>query len=317
MDWKQFFSSVIENLAWPATLAIIVFIVRRQIGKLMKKLGKLKYKDLELDFSKIKQNMPISGDLNNDPVSGVSVAIINQESKQVFSVIEEQIFDAVDSLPVVSILLAWSYIETALSSAVSRIDSEEDKASISSLKNIKILESYEKLSLQQSHLLHEMRALRNKMAHEVSGKLNITSKQASDYANAAIEMARFLEGVDQKRKIYMLPQGDWVTLPKGFSRIEKRNANLWQYSFIDIPKTELTAGVGPWIAGGDQIQYYGIDIEHQQKNKSTVVSELLFDLNYVSEEKLIMSAGDLISFDEKTKIVRFDLGKSIFEFQLK
>jgi uncharacterized protein YutE (UPF0331/DUF86 family) len=316
MDWKQFFASAIENLAWPITVAVMFFFVREQIGKLIEKLGKLKYKDLELDFSKIKQQIPATENLKNDEEVKKGLAIIDRESKQVFSALEEQIFEAVDSSPAVSILLAWSYVETALSSAVSRADSELDKASASPLKNIQLLERGGKLSLQQLELLQEMRTLRNKLAHEVSSELNIHPEQALDYANTAIEMARFLEGIDRKRKIFMLPQGEWVTLPEGFSEVSERRANFWKYSCISIPKTDLTAGVGPWSAGKDQFQYFGIDIEQQRKDRSTVVTELIFDLSYVSEEKLLLSASNLVSFDEESRIVRFDLGKAIFEYQL-
>lgn len=316
MDWKQFLASTIENLAWPVTVAIMFFFVREQVGQLIEKLGKLKYKDLELDFSKIKQQTAATEKIKNDNGVEKGVAITDPESKQVFSVLEEQIFEAVDSSPAVSILLAWSYVETALSSAASRTDSKLDKASASPLKNIQLLERGGKLSLQQLELLHEMRILRNKLAHEVSSKLNIHPEQALDYANTAIEMARFLEGIDRKRKIFMLPRGEWVTLPDGFSEVSERTANFWKYSCINIPKTDLTAGVGPWGAEKDQFQYFGIDIEQQRKDGSTVVAELIFDLRYVSKEKLMLSASNLVSFDEESRIVRFDLGKAIFEYQL-
>jgi len=316
MDWKQFLASAIENLAWPVTVAIMFFFVREQVGQLIEKLGKLKYKDLELDFSKIKQKTAATENIKNDEKVEKGVAITDPESKQVFNVLEEQIFEAVESSPTVSILLAWSYVETALSSAVSRTNSELDRASASPLKNIQFLERGGKLSLQQLELLHEMRTLRNKLAHEVSSKLNIHAEQALDYANTAVEMARFLEGVDRKRKIFMLPRGEWVTLPEGFSEVSDRTANFWKYSCINIPKTNLAAGVGPWSAGKDEFQYFGIDIEQQRKDGSTVVAELIFDLRYVSEEKLMLSASNLVSFVEESRIVRFDLGKAIFEYQL-
>lgn len=316
MDLKQFLASAIEDLAWPITVIIMFFLTRRQIAQLMEKLGKLKYKDLELDFSKIKPQVVVAEGVEASEALENSVAIIDPESKQVFTVLEEQIFDAVDILPSVSILLAWSYVETALSSAVSRAYSELEKPYASPLKNIQLLDRSGRLSQQQIELLHEMWALRNKLAHEVSSELNIHPEQALDYANTAIEMARFLEGIDRKRKIFMLPRGKWITLPEGFSEVDERTANFWKYSCVDIPKTELTAGVGPWSAGGDGVQYFGIDIEQQRKGGSTVVAELIFDLRYVSEEKLMSSASSLVSFDEESRTVRFDLGKSKFEYQL-
>lgn len=316
MDWKQLLASVIENLAWPVTVAIIIFLVRERVGQLIDKLGKLKYKDLELDFSKIKQQTQAVESIENEQKIERSIAIANPESKRVFSALEEQIFEAVDSSPAASVLLAWSYVETSLSSAISRVNSEIEKASASPLQNIQFLERTGKLSPQQLELLHEMRTLRNKLAHEVSGELNIYPEQALDYANAAVELARFLDGLDRKRKVFMLPRGEWVTLPDGFSEVKERSAGFWKYSCIDIPGTGLTAGVGPWGSGEEQFKYFGIDIEQQRKDGSSIVAELLIDLCYVSEEKLMSSARKIVSFDEVTRIVRFDLGNAVFEYQL-
>ena len=55
MDWKQFISSIAESFAWPISAIILVLILRTQLGKLMEKIYHVKYKDLELDFEKVKE----------------------------------------------------------------------------------------------------------------------------------------------------------------------------------------------------------------------------------------------------------------------
>ena len=172
MDWKQLLASMIGNLAWPATVLVMFFLVRERVGRLIEKLGTLKYKDLELDFSKIKQPIMVADAEEHDSKQEKSIEIKNSESTRVFKALEEQIFEAVESAPAAAVLLAWSYVETSLSSATSRLKSEAEPASISPLQNMQVLERAGKLSPQQIDLLHEMRILRNKLAHEVSPQLH-------------------------------------------------------------------------------------------------------------------------------------------------
>lgn len=316
MDWKELIVSIIGYLAWPITVLIMFFLVRERVGLLIDKLGRLKYKDLELDFSKIKNQTPVvdAGEQRHDQTSIIDIK--DSESEQVFSSLEEQIFESVENAPAASVLLAWSYVEASLYSATSRLKLDTEVTTASPLQNIQALEKTGKLSPQQLDLLHEMRVLRNRLAHAVSRELVIHEEQALDYANTAIELARFLDKLDRKRKVFMLPNGEWITLPKGFVEPEERNANFWEYSYINIPGTGLTAGVGPWTAGKDGAQYFGVDIEQPRESGSSIVSELLIDLSYVSEDKLHAGASRIVSFDKDKRIVRFDLGESVFEYQL-
>ena len=50
MDWKTFFSNVIDSASWPLAIGVIIFLLKEPIGKLLSLLVKLKYKDFELEF---------------------------------------------------------------------------------------------------------------------------------------------------------------------------------------------------------------------------------------------------------------------------
>lgn len=317
MSWKELVVSIIGYLAWPITVLVMFFLVRERVGSLIDKLGKLKYKDLELDFSKIKRQTTgfDIGEERSDQAD--SIDIKDSESDQVFSSLEEQIFESVENAPAAAILLAWSYIETSLYSATSRLKLDAEAPTASPIQNIQALEKTGKLSPQQIDLLHEMRVLRNRLAHGVSRELVIHEEQALDYANTAVELARFLDRLDRKRKIFMLPSGSWITVPEGFKELEDRSANFWNYSCLDLPGTDLIAGVGPWTLQKGGAQYFGIDIEQPRESGSSVVAELLIDLSYVSEDKLNAGADRIVTFDKDNRVVRFDLGDSIFEYQLK
>jgi hypothetical protein len=66
MDWLQFFSSVIESLAWPASMIILVALLREPLGKLVPLIRTFKYKDLQIDVGQeleaVKEKVDESGD---------------------------------------------------------------------------------------------------------------------------------------------------------------------------------------------------------------------------------------------------------------
>lgn len=316
MDWKQFVASIIENTAWPIVVTIMFFLVKDEIGKLIEKIGHLKYKDLELDFDKLKKQ---SDALETKPKE-IGQKISGKETDSLFSSLEEQILDTVESSPSAAILLSWSTVETALASAVSRLSiSPEAPSYRSPLHNIEQLEKQGHLSDVQVKLLHELRILRNKITHEYSSRVSITENQALEYAHLSIEMTSFLNDIKRKRKVSFLPKGEWTKIPEGYEEFEQKESNFWIYDYIRIPGTNLTAGLGPWKNSDDKednFECYAIDIEKDTANGNKVITQKIFDLKHVSDEALTKSAKDLISYDQQNKVVTFDLGNSIFKYQI-
>lgn len=51
MDVLTFISELIKSLAWPVAIIILVILLRKPIVELIPLLRRLKYKDLELEFS--------------------------------------------------------------------------------------------------------------------------------------------------------------------------------------------------------------------------------------------------------------------------
>ena len=56
MDWMQFIIGLISNLAWPAVAIIFLIMFKGELSKIVRRIAHLKYKDLELDFEKVKQH---------------------------------------------------------------------------------------------------------------------------------------------------------------------------------------------------------------------------------------------------------------------
>lgn len=316
MNWKEFIASLVENVAWPAAVLTMFFLLRDQIGKLISKIAHLKYKDLEVDFDKLrKQAEAVQTTPPPDPVVQQ-----DPEEKQIYSSLEEQILESVEKAPSAAILLAWSALETAVSSAVARLAISPDSPSYRSpLHNIDMLEKHTELPREQIGLLHEMRMLRNKVAHEHDTMLSISEQQARDYATTALEMMAVLNRFERRGKIYQLPKGNWTHMPDGFVQVSSKNAQYWQYSEISISGTRLTAGLGPWkrteVKDGGY-ECYSIDIEIPDGRGSRPIAELTFSMDYVSAEALQKPARDLITYDEDNREITFDLGKTVFKYQI-
>jgi len=80
------------------------FLLRDQIGRLIGKIAHLKYKDLELEFDKVRKQAQAIQAAPSEP----KVQKEAQE-EQIYSSLEDQILESVEKAPSASILLAWSF----------------------------------------------------------------------------------------------------------------------------------------------------------------------------------------------------------------
>lgn len=66
----EFIAKIIGSLAWPATVLVIIFFMRKPIRDLLPFLERLKYKDFELSFRRQLQEALESSDIRE--VTGLS-----------------------------------------------------------------------------------------------------------------------------------------------------------------------------------------------------------------------------------------------------
>lgn len=57
MDWKEFVVGIVDSVAWPITIGLLIYLMRKQLEELLQRLLKFKHKDTEIEFSKIKNKM--------------------------------------------------------------------------------------------------------------------------------------------------------------------------------------------------------------------------------------------------------------------
>ncbi len=104
MDWREFIASIVGSLAWPASIAIIVLLLRRQLAAVLE--GRLK---------SLKAG-PVAIEFWAEQVAEVGVAIASGEtppSPQLDAELE-RIAGLVDQTPVVAVRQAFGLVERRL-----------------------------------------------------------------------------------------------------------------------------------------------------------------------------------------------------------
>ena len=186
MDWLQFISGLVSSIAWPVVAFVFLFMFRVELKKIVQRLDHLQYRDLGLDFDKVEQQ---AKELHLEEAQGTAMV-----ENPILTSLEDQIMDAVERAPSAAILLAWSWLETTIAAAVARLAISPDPPSYRSpMHNIEMLSRSGHLSKKHENLIHEMRMLRNKIAHEQDSMLSISQDQALNYANIAIDLIKQLQ----------------------------------------------------------------------------------------------------------------------------
>lgn len=190
MNILEFISKIIGEISWPITVVVLVIILRKNIAELLTSLTKLKFKDLEIDFQRLAESAGKLPPAQPPPPDEKPV------SRAIYASFEDQIFDVVERAPSAAILLAWASVETSMSSAVARMAiSAEPPQYRSPVHNLEQLQKYTELSQEVAHTINEMRMLRNKVAHDEKQRIRISQDSALSYAETAIRITKYLNGL--------------------------------------------------------------------------------------------------------------------------
>jgi len=180
MSVLTFISELAKALAWPCTVVLITILLRGSIVELIPLLRKLKYKELELEFSKEVAELKVE-----------SVARIADDKSD--AILGNSSFNNMLSLASISaraaIMEAWLEVESASATVAS---------SLWQGGNIEIFRNYNKLGeyllqckvIDEKQLLtyNKLRHLRNKAAHTT--ELELSETDAKSYVILAAELVR-------------------------------------------------------------------------------------------------------------------------------
>jgi len=189
MTLFEFISSIISSLAWPAIVLIIVFILKNPLSKILISLTKFRYKDLEMEFERLKSSaraLPKT----------IESKTIPESERIIYSSLEEQIADIAPRSPEGAILIAWSTIEAAISSAVMRLAiSPEPPSYRSVIHNIEYLKKYTDIDKTVFAAMDDLRVVRNQVAHVRDRRYKISIEQALSYGKTAEKIIKILQNL--------------------------------------------------------------------------------------------------------------------------
>ena len=188
-EYLGFISEIVSHLAWPVTVLILAILLRKRLGDLLSSITRLKFRDLEMDFKRLAE----SAELLPEPEAPRQS--MSEPNLTFFTSFEKQVMDVATHAPSAAILLAWTGVETAMASAVSRMSISPDPPSMrSSGHTLDCLRRFAGLPNEVGNLIDKMRILRNKVAHDENHKSSILTESAVAYGESAVRVIDFLNG---------------------------------------------------------------------------------------------------------------------------
>ncbi|WP_407353296.1 hypothetical protein [Luteimonas sp. R10] len=194
MDVLTFVAEVVRALAWPASVLLLAFMLRKPIGELIPLLRKLKYKEIEMEFSR--EIAELKAEALPPPEQRIIPAQISADDQEAAAIQvperletkREDLLRMVHFSTRVAIMEAWLEVESAAIEVASSFWSMPPSESFKSFPRLgeyllqckvidhKLLETFKRL--------HQ---LRNKAAH--AGELNLSEEDARSYVELAIALA--------------------------------------------------------------------------------------------------------------------------------
>ncbi|OOE57993.1 hypothetical protein [Salinivibrio kushneri] len=186
MDALTFLSEIIRSLAWPVTVVVLVFVLRRPIVELIPLLRRLKYKELELEFSQQVSELKAEAEAISEAEAGE-----HEEKEERASPSSSRILNLVSFSSRAAIMEAWLEVESA---AIAVASSFWNQPPSDTLKNYPKLGEYllqcKVINEKQLDIFNKLRRLRNKAVH--AEELELSEKDARAYVQLALDLAEHI-----------------------------------------------------------------------------------------------------------------------------
>lgn len=183
---------LIDSLVWPGTVIALVYILRKPLNALLVTLTSLKYKDLQLDFSKeLKEVGEEAKAIKIEP----RVRRIEGKRKEPLQTLDEA-ERLLEQFPEPAVALAWSAIEDELVSVTNRSAISPDYPPFNSAtRNAQLLLDAGYIQDDVYSLLKRMRNLGNIAVHGRGGFGPVSSDEAREFIALARGVVEKLEQI--------------------------------------------------------------------------------------------------------------------------
>jgi len=180
MTILEFFSKVIELLAWPLVAVFLIFLLKEPIKNIFPFIERLKFKDFELNFRRqAEETMQSIGDAE----SGM----------------ENIEYEKLSMSPKEAVLTAWRDLEEAADNKYIELQPQLQKRQMGPDRALGYFEFMGTLVPQTKKALSELRALRNQAAHFPN--VAISEDGAKAFVLAANRIKKQIEAISEVTKI--------------------------------------------------------------------------------------------------------------------
>ena len=183
MGWMEFILQLTNQLVWPCTLIVSLIILRAPLSLLIPFAESIKYKDFELQFS---QELEQVSQQASDAIPSFKFEHASIEQGRI-----------ADFLPNASILSAWSNLDQTAQQTLLNYDASVKIPADQPYKYVgQTLLDNQLISQKQSKVFHDLRILRNKVAHARNYRISsVLAKQHIEVCEALTESLRLIEKV--------------------------------------------------------------------------------------------------------------------------
>jgi hypothetical protein len=188
MDWLTFITKIVEALAWPGTVVVVLFLIRRELPQIVRNLRKLKIKGVELEFGEAAKAVA-SEAKDAVPSDDANTRLPGQSRHE----LAERLNSIAEFAPRAAILEAWLQVEAAAVDVIRKRSSPNLKSLPGPMRLRDSLMKIEVLNSKQLAVFENLRILRNEAVHLAEAQF--TRASVENYIEAALAMAAYLEGI--------------------------------------------------------------------------------------------------------------------------
>lgn len=193
MNGLEFTSSIVNALAWPIIVLIIIFTLKKPLSQLILGLSRFKYNNLEMDFGKELSKLEKTFERQNEPNEHVDEPnnMVGDKKET-----ESEILSIAEIHPSAAITVSWTMVEKEIVNAINRLAISPDYPHYNSvLKNINLLKENKYIDIATYELITEFRCLRNKVSHAHNDGEQITYLEAVKYYELANKITKRLREI--------------------------------------------------------------------------------------------------------------------------
>jgi hypothetical protein len=183
MDTLTFISEIIKSLAWPIAVAFLVLMLRKPIAHLIPLLRKLKYKELEMEFSEEIAELKAEATV---PITSTGQPTITQTAPP------SRLLQLVNFSTRAAIMEAWLEVEVAATEVASSFWNQPSNDTFRNYPNLgEYLLQCNVIDAKQLETFNKLKQLRNKAAHAEA--LNLSENDAKSYIELASALAAHIK----------------------------------------------------------------------------------------------------------------------------